>query len=112
VGNQHDAKALVGQAPHQIDDLTGLRHPECCRRFVQQHDLRVPQHALGDRDGLALTTGQAGDGLPHGLDRLHRQRRQRLASHRLHAGLVEHPPLPDFATEEHVRHDVQVLAQG
>ena len=41
--------------------------------------LRVPHHGLGDRDGLALAAGQAGDGLADGADRRDREARERLA---------------------------------
>ena len=50
--------------------------------------------------------------LPHGVDGAHRQRRQGLAGHGLHRGLVEHAPaLELLAAEEHVLDDVEVVAQ-
>ena len=66
-----------------------LRDAERGGRLVEDHDLRVPHHRLRDRDRLALTAREPGDGLAHGAERRDRQPVERLPRVLLHARLVE-----------------------
>ena len=91
VADEDDAEALLGEAPHQVEHLAGLRDAQRRGRLVEHHDLGVPEHGLGDRDGLALTTGERGDRHPHRRHRADRQRRQGAPRRLLHVGLVEQP---------------------
>ena len=60
VRDQHHAEAVVGEPADQVEHLAGLRDTEGGGGLVEQHDLGVPQHGLGDGHGLALAAGQAG----------------------------------------------------
>ena len=112
VRDQQHGDALVGEPADQVEHLRRLRHTERGRGLVEQHDLGVPQHGLRDRDGLALPAGQAGHALANRLHRAHRQRVERLAGGLLHGDLVEQDAAVPFPAEEHVLHDVEVVAQG
>src|SRR3954452_11136045 len=59
VRDEDDAEALVGQPPHQVEDLPGLCDAERSGRFVEEDDLAVPEDGFGDGDGLPLPPGQA-----------------------------------------------------
>ena len=90
----------------------GLGDAERGGRLVEDHELGVPHHGLGDRHGLALAAGEAGDGLAHGAQRGDGEALQRLARLGLHRGLVELAhPVDQLAAEVHVLDDVQVVAQ-
>ncbi len=86
--------------------------PERGRRLVEDDDLAVPQHRLGDGHRLALATGEAGDDLADALDRPHLQAGEHVPGAALHGPLVEDPGLAQLAAEEHVLDDVEVVAQG
>ena len=47
--------------------------PERRGRLVEEDHLGIPQHRLGDRHGLTLAAGEAGDRLAHRLHGAHRQ---------------------------------------
>src|SRR5579859_1828676 len=68
VRDEHDADAVVGQTPDEVEHLPGLRDAECRRGFVEDYDLAVPEHRLGDGDGLPLSTRKARHDL---TDRVH-----------------------------------------
>ncbi len=89
VGDQHDAAALVGQPAYQVEDLPGLGDAERGGRLVEEDHLAVPQHRLGDGDGLALTTGEVGDQLADRGDGADREAGQRLAGLLLHLAVGE-----------------------
>ena len=112
VRDEHDAEAVVGEPADQVEDLAGLGDAERRGRLVEQHDLGVPEHRLGDGHGLALATGQAGDraGAPTSrcAPRARPGSRGPGVSMR---GLVEHAALDLLAAEEHVLDDVEVVAQ-
>src|SRR4029079_5794016 len=57
------------------------------------------------------TAREAGDVLAQGAQRAHAQRLQRLPGTLLHLGLVEREPGLHLAPEEHVVHDIEVVAQ-
>ena len=112
VRDQYDAAALVGQAAYEVEHLTGLGDAERGGRLVEEDDLAVPQHRLGDRDGLSLTTGQVRHELAHRGDRADRQARQRLARLPLHLAVGEERAHPrDLTAEEHVLRDVEVVGE-
>ncbi len=90
-----------------------LRHAERGGRLVHDHELRVPQHRLGDRDRLALAARERRDELADRAHGGHGEARQRLAR----------PPSPSrprrgrcrcmrLAAEEHVLDDVEVVARA
>ena len=106
------ARPAVGEPAHQAQHLRGLRDAEGGGRLVEHDHLGVPEHRLGDRHGLALATGEAGDPLPHRLHGAHRQGPQGLLGRLLHAALVEHHAADPLAAQEHVLDDVEVVAQG
>src|SRR5689334_4565797 len=89
VGDQHDADAVVGQPAHEVEHLAGLGDTEGGGGLVEEDDLALLEHGAGDRDGLALTAGQAGDGLAHGVDRADREAAERLAGPGLHLRVGE-----------------------
>ena len=62
----HHAQVAVGQAAHEVEHLAGLGHAERGRRLVEDEQLRVPHHRLGDGDGLPLAarTGRPPSGAP------------------------------------------------
>ena len=70
-----------------------------------------------DMTALATATdwrwppGQRGDGLADGADRRDVEVGQRLACRDLHGALVEQAEAPFLVAEEHVLHDVEVVAQ-
>src|SRR4051794_38109183 len=111
VRDEEHAEPPVGQPAHQVEHLAGLCDAQRGGRLVQEHDLGVPQHGLGDRHGLSLATREAGDRLPHRLDRPHGQRGERLAGLLLHRVLVQQHAGARLAPEEHVLDDVEVVAQ-
>src|ERR1044072_2379604 len=63
VRDQQHAHAGVGETAYEIQNLTRLRDTESRGGLVEEDDAGVPQHRLGDRDGLPLATGEAGDAL-------------------------------------------------
>ena len=69
VRDQHDREPTVCQSPHEVEHLARLGDAERGRRLVEDDDLRVPHHGLGDRDGLALAAGEPGDRLAHRAER-------------------------------------------
>ena len=72
VADEDHCKAAVGEPADQPEHLLGLRDAERGGRLVEDDELGVPEHRSGDRDGLALAAGEAGDLLPdrlHGADR-------------------------------------------
>ena len=93
VADQHDAEALLGQPADEVEHLAGLRDAQRRGRLVEQHDLGVPEHGLGDRHGLALAAGERRDRRPHRRHGAHRQRREGAPRGLLHVGLVEQPGL-------------------
>src|SRR4051794_33228457 len=54
VADEHHAEALVGQAPDQFEHLLGLRHTERGGGLVEEDDLALPEHRLGDGHRLPL----------------------------------------------------------
>ena len=101
----------VRQPADQGQHLLGLRDTEGGGGLVEDDDLRLLQHRTGDRHGLALTTGEGRDLLPHRLQGAHRQGLQRPGRRALHVRLVEHAVGGALAAEEHVVDDVEVLAE-
>ena len=111
VRDQDDGQAPVGEASYEAEDLGGLRHPEGGGGLVEHDHLGVPEHRLGDRHGLPLTAGEAGDPLADRLHGAHRQRLEGLLGRLLHAALVERDAAAPLTAEEHVLDDVEVVAQ-
>ena len=58
VRDHEHGEALIGQSPHEREHLLRLRDAEGGRRLVEDHQLGVPHHRLGDGDRLALTPGE------------------------------------------------------
>jgi hypothetical protein len=113
VRHEDHGHALPGEPADQIEDLLGLGDAVRGGRLVRDDDLRLPEHRLGDRHGLALAAGQARHELSYRSDRPHRQRRQRLLRQPLHRVLVERAQPGDLlAAEEHVLDDVEVVAES
>ena len=113
VGDQHDAAALVGEPPDQVEDLPRLRHTEGGRRLVEEDHLAVPEHRLGDGDGLPLTTREVGHQLTHRRHGADREAGERLARLLLHLSVgEERVRTTDLAAEKHVLGDVEVVGQG
>src|SRR6476660_4992944 len=79
VADQDDAEALVGEPADQVEDLARLRDTEGGGRLVEDHDLAVPEHRLGDGHRLPLATGEVRDDLPDRGDGADRQAGQGLA---------------------------------
>ena len=105
--------ALLAKALDELEDLVRLGDAEGGRRLVEEHDLVVPQHGPGDRHGLALAAGQAGDQDPDARD-LDREAPQDLDGLLLHRDLVEpaqRAARTRLATEVEVADDVEVVAQ-
>ena len=50
VRDQHDRETLCGEALDEIEHLTRLSDAESGCRLVEDHELRVPLHRLGDSD--------------------------------------------------------------
>ena len=90
----------------------GLRDAERRGRLVHDHELRVPEHGLGDRHRLALPTRQRGDQLADRPDGRDRQTAQRLGGGLLHAAPRRGRRAASFSRpEEHVLDDVEVVAE-
>ena len=85
--------------------------PEGGGGLVEDDDLGVPEHGLGDGDGLALATGQAGDPLADRLHGAHRQRLERLLARPAPCCSRRGRCRGALAAEEHVLDDVEVVAQ-
>ena len=96
----------------RFEHLLGLGDAERGGRLVEDDELGSSTAPPGDRHGLALATGEAGDLLAHRLQRAHGQAGERLArraapssaSSSTTAGVL-------LAAEEHVLDDVEVVAQ-
>ena len=95
----------------RFEHLLGLGDAEGGGRLVEDDDARLLEHGAGDRDGLALAAGEGRDLLAHRLHGAHRERAQGVGGLPLHAALVEGAELRLLAAEEHVLHDVEVVAQ-
>src|SRR3954452_2421969 len=111
VRDEQDPESAVGEPAHQVEHLAGLGDAEGGGRLVEEHDLGVPQHGLGDRHRLSLATREAGHGLPDRLHRPHGQGREGLAGLLLHRVLVQQDAGARLASEKHVLDDVEVVAQ-
>src|ERR1700722_3398755 len=108
--HQHrDAPAV--QPRDQVEHHPGLGATERRGRLVEDDQLGVLHDRPGHRDGLPLAARQRTDRLPDGADRHHLQVLQRLLRRQLHADLIELPVLDQLPAEEHVRDDVEVVAQ-
>src|SRR5690606_11331117 len=79
--------------------------------LVEHHELGLLENRARDGDGLPLTSGEGGDLLAHRLHGAHRERTQGLARLALHLAFVEGDAAHLLAAEEHVLHDVEVVAQ-
>jgi hypothetical protein len=106
------ARPAVGEPADQPQHLLGLCDAERRGGLVEDDELGVPQYGAGDRDGLPLATGQAGDLLADAADRTDREAGEGLGGPLLHGGLVQHPALGQLAAEVQVVHDVEVVAKG
>ena len=112
VRDQHDGETLLGEALDEIEHLTRLRNAERGCRLVEDHELRVPLHGLGDRDRLALAARERRDRLPDRADRRDGERLQRHSRVLLHHRLLETvEPVVLLAAEVHVLDDVEVVAE-
>ena len=111
VADENDADSTVGESSHEFEHLLGLGHAQRSGGLVEDHQPRVTEHRLGNGHGLSLSTGQRRHRLTNALDRPDRQRRQRLACRHLHRVFVEHTSADDLTPEEHVLHDVEVVAE-
>ena len=67
VRDEDDRHALVAQALNELEDLSGLSHPERGGRLVENDHLAAKCGGAGDRHRLALATRQGLDGLAHVL---------------------------------------------
>nr|BFE74499.1 hypothetical protein GCM10020092_078000 [Actinoplanes digitatis] len=57
-------RPLSVSSAHELEHLRGLRDAEGGGGLVEDDDAAVPEHGLGDGDGLSLAAGEAGDELP------------------------------------------------
>src|SRR3984885_2372890 len=112
VRNDDHRDVLALQPFDQVEHDAGLGHAEGRGRLVQDHQLSLAHHGPGHRDRLPLAAGQRADRLADRADRHHRQIGQRLLGGLLHPDLVQLEVLDLLAAEKHVRHDVQIVAQG
>src|SRR4029077_10295535 len=116
VADDDDAEPALAQPPDQVEDLSGLGHPQRRGRLVEQNHLGVAKEGTRYSDLLALTArerpdlaAQAGNG--------HRDAGEQLAGAVLHPRLVELArSLPDtgrdhLLAEEEIGDDVEVVAQ-
>ena len=104
-------EALLGQPPDQVEHLPGLGDAERGGRLVEDDQLGVPHHGLGDRDRLALAAGQAGDGLAHRVDRGHREVASVSRARASISASSRRRNATRLAAQEHVLDDVEVVAQ-
>ena len=112
VADQEDGQPAVGQPADQVENLLGLRDTERRGRLVEDDDAwssTAPHVAMAtvcrcppDR----LATCWRID-----FTRADRQAVERLAGPLLHVCSSSRPTLGDFAAEEHVLDDVEVVAQ-
>src|ERR1700716_2941526 len=63
VRDQHHREPPVAEASDQVEHQLGLHDAKGCCGLVHDHELGVPHHGLGDRDGLALTAREGAHGL-------------------------------------------------
>jgi len=103
---------LFPQGFEEVEHQGGLGYPQGGGRLVHDHELRLLHHGLGHRHRLALPAGQRPDRLADVAYRDHPQIAEGLLGHLLHGHLVQQQMPPDLVTEEHVRHDVQIVAEG
>ena len=89
VRDDHDRETLLAETPDQGEHLLCLSDTQCCRRLVEDHELRVPHHGPRDGDRLALPAGEGRDRLPDRLDRRHPQPGERLEGLGLHRRLSQ-----------------------
>src|SRR5579862_4404413 len=68
VRHDQDRKAAVGEPAHEVEHVACLGDAQRGRGLVHDHQAGVPQHRLGDGDGLALPARQRGHRL---ADRSH-----------------------------------------
>ena len=92
VRDEDDAAALVGQTAYQVEHLPRLGDAEGRGGLVEEDDLAVPEHGLGDGDGLSLATGEVRHQLTHRRDGADREAGQRLAGLLLHLAVGEERP--------------------
>jgi hypothetical protein len=111
VRDEHDGQPALRQPAHEVEHLARLRDAERRRGLVEDHDLRVPHHRLGDGDGLALSSREPGDRLAHGAQRRHGEAVERRTRLLLHRRLVEHRARHLLAPEVHVRDHVEVVRE-
>ena len=102
---------MVGQPPHKLKNLFRLRDAERRGRLVENDELRVPHDRFRHRDRLALAARERRDGLADRTERGDAEARQRFGCGPLHVVLVEQAAAQPLAPEEHVLHDVEIVAE-
>src|SRR6266700_403047 len=110
-----DRVPLVAEPVDQLDYLPALVHGQGSGRLVEDDDLGVAHDRPADRDGLTLPARQ----LAHRYVKRAEPDAQtvehllRGAAHLAAASpRPGHPPPDDLRPEEHVRHGIEVVAQG
>src|SRR5437762_195066 len=112
VRDEHDCEALVGEALDEVEDLARLRDAERRGGLVENDDLGVPLHGLGDGDRLPLAPRQRGHRLTDRADGRDGQRPEGLGGALLHERLFQAPePVAFLAAQVHVLHHVEVVAE-
>ena len=94
-----------------VEDRLDLGHGERRGRLVHDQNLGIEGGGAGDRDGLALAAGELLDlgSQPRDADL---ERVEHLARLGEHASAVEERSLGEFAAEEQVADDVDVVAEA
>src|SRR3984957_16417088 len=111
VADHHHRQPAVAESFDQVKHGPGLHHPKGGGGLVEQHQLGVPHHRLGDRHRLPLTSRERGDWLPDRAHCRHPQGAQGLGRLQLHRVLVEQAVAQPLPAEKHVLDDVQVVGQ-
>src|SRR5664280_245350 len=111
VGDHQYGDPPFPQGPDQVEHLGGLGHAQRGGGLVHDDQLGVAHDGAGDGDRLALAAGERPDQLAHRLDGGDGEVGQRLFGRELHRGLAEEAVGQLLVTEEHVLHDVQVVAE-
>ena len=116
VADHHHAEAALAEALDQAEHLRRLRHAEGGGGLVEQHDLGLAEQGAGDRNGLALASGEAADLGPNAAERRHRKLVEQLVRVLLHLGLVDHrqrdaPVADHLLAEVEVGDHVEVVAE-
>ena len=111
VAYEKDPDPLALELPDEAMHLCRLRGPKSGRRLVHDQGARVEVDRSGDRDRLALTSGEAEDRRLEILE-VRVEATDDFPRSRFHGRVVEGAGPHQLSTEEDIRRRIEIVGQG